>query len=334
MVVPLPWLPDRAQIVDGIRVRSGRPAHLAYHGDLEGLTLNVRLIRTASDSTPSPHGTVTLLVGDIDPAVRSTLRDDGRSFLSVDGRVSLRWPGLSVDGWIDTVTAPDTAVPDVPLRMSHQRLAQALLEAHLAGRRFDSVHELAKAAEAVPSSASRLLTKLEHAGLATAMNEGRATRPQVLDVRGLAEVLRERSGFPGAELIDGYVGGEDVSDYAIRVASRAAASGHDIAVTGLAGAVFHGLATSSPRLDLWHAVPRGHDAVPWLLEIGIEPVSGRGNVRVALDREGVGVLGCRPAPHGPENVPVVTPLRLWADLDRSARGTDIADQLWERLTSG
>ena len=325
-------------MIGDVEVLGGTPGRVEYHRDLEGLTAAIDVLPHGEPPQAVRHGHLSLLVGDISVEERWELREHQRSFVSFDGDVCLRWPSVTADGMLEVVDVrSDDIVSGIPLQQGHVRLAQALLAAHLDGTGVASSAELAKAAGAVPSAATRLLDKLETAGLIAVEREGRVRRPVVLDGKRLAWLLRSRSTFLNAGVVDGYVPGQDPAPQAARIADRARAAGYELAFTGLHAASWHGaMSTGAPTLDLWMRGPRDKDdAAPWLVGAAIEPLGKqRGNVRVAIDRTGAGVLGAAEAPHGPQGVPVAHPLRVWADLARSARAADIADQLWERLLIG
>lgn len=338
VVLPMPWVPSEPTMIGDVEILGGTPGRLEYHGDLEGLTAAIDVLPHGEAGRVVRHGHVSLLVGDIPIEERWELREHQHSFVSFDGDVCLRWPSVTADGTLDVVDVrSDDIVAGIPLQQGHVRLAQALLAAYFDGTEVASSAELAKSTRAVPSTVTRLLDKLETAGLITVERDGRLRRPIVLDAKRLAWLLRSRSTFLNAEIHNGYVPGQGADAQAARIADHARDAGHELAFTGLHAASWYGtMSTGAPTLDLWLRGPRDKDdAAPWLVGAGIEPLGKeRGNVRVAIDRTGAGVLGAAEAPHGPEGAPVAHPLRVWADLARSARAADIADQLWERLDIG
>jgi DNA-binding MarR family transcriptional regulator len=338
VVLPMLWVPPEPTDIGDIEILGGKPGRVEYHGHLEGLTAAIDVLPHGEELRAVPLGHLPLLVGDIPVEERWRLREQQRSFVTFDGDVCLRWPALTADGTIAVADVrSDDAASSIPLQQGHVRLVQTLLAAHVDGKPVASSSQLAKAAGAVPSTVTRLLDKLETAGLVTVERNGRIRRPIVVDGRRLAWLLRARSTFVNADVIDGYVPGQGPEAQASRIADFAKAAGYELAFTGLHAASWHGAtSTGAPTLDLWIRGPRGEaDAAPWLIGAGIEPLGGeRGNVRAAIDRTGAGVVGVDEADYGPAGVPVAHPLRVWADLPRSARAADIADQLWERLHLG
>ena len=103
LTLDLPWVEVTDQQVDGLVVRRGRDATLAYD---DGIVLEVLVLDPTGFDSPAGliaaarssagPGRVALVAGAVPVQWRSQLRDASVSFVDVSGVAEINWPRLQV----------------------------------------------------------------------------------------------------------------------------------------------------------------------------------------------------------------------------------------------
>lgn len=121
------------------------------------------------------------------------------------------------------------------MQKGHALVAEELVIAAVAGTPR-TVTELARNVGVNKSVASRTVTQLTEWGLVE-RSSGRQAVLHVADLPGLADLLAERTAWPGRQLVSGYSWGRTIWDTAATVPGNAADAGIEIAITGRGGSL-------------------------------------------------------------------------------------------------
>jgi MarR family len=333
----LPWLPDDSARINELVVRRGSDDVLTFD---DGISLQVRVLDPASyraaeglvadASEAEAPGRLVLVAGTVPVEWRAELRRAGLSFMDVGGVVDISWPRLRVTtGQFakEALRRRDA----MPLQQGHALVAEELLIAAMASER-PTVTELARRARVSVSTASRTVAQLASHGLVEREQAWRQVAVQVSDPDALANLLADRTAWPGREVIGGYVWGRNIWDVAAVISRNADAAGVAMAITGRVGAAFHGiLGTSSPpELRCW-ATLNGQALEEVAGRLGLEPAPRESiNVRISADPWHIGTHRRAQANFDVWTATVAHPLRVWCDLRDEERGREFAAQLWGR----
>lgn len=331
----LPWIPDEPDRIGDLVISRGHDAVLTYD---DGISLQVHVLDPASYETVEDAiaaaraavgpGRVALVAGSVPVEWRAALREGNLSFVDVDGVAEINWPRLRLAARRFTrqvIRRRDV----VPLQKGHALVAQELLIAGADGFR-PTITELARSAGVSVSTASRAVSQLAGQGIAERVQSWRQVAVRLADATGLADLLAERTAWPGTEVVTGYAWGRTIWDVAAAISRNAAGVGIDLAITGRAGAAFLGvLGTSSPsEVRCWAAL-NGRTLSGVAERLQLDPASPESaNVRISADPWRIGVHHRADAHFDEWTATVAHPLRVWCDLHGEARGREFAAQLW------
>jgi DNA-binding transcriptional ArsR family regulator len=334
-----PWVPNEPDRLGDLAIRRGRADVLTYD---DGISLSVEVLdpvrfQTAEDLVTSARdaagpGRLVLAAGAVPVAWRAALRQADLSFIDVDGVVEIAWPRLRVSAsrFGKEVVRHRRAVP---LQKGHALVAQELLIASVDGTP-PTITELARRAGVDKSIASRAVAQLAEQGLVAREQSRRRVPVLVTDPNSLADLLAERTAWPGHDVIGGYLWGRNIWDTAATVSRNAADAGIELAITGRTGAAFLGvLGTSSPlEVRCWVTLD-GRSLEEIAAALGLAPAPREStNVRVSADPWRVGVHRHANAQFDEWTATVAHPLRVWCDVHAEERGLEFAAQLWGKAS--
>ena len=120
------------------------------------------------------------------------------------------------------------------MQKGHALVAEELLIESLDGTP-PTITELADRAGVNKSTASRTVAQLAAQGLVMRKQGLRQVPVVVTDLDGLAQLLAERTAWPGHEVVSGYACGHNIWDTASALSRNAVNAGIEIAVTGRTG---------------------------------------------------------------------------------------------------
>jgi predicted transcriptional regulator len=330
-----PWVPSEPDRLGDLAIQRGRDDVLTYD---DGIILSVEVLDpvrygTVEDLVLSARdaagpGRLVLAAGAVPVEWRAGLRQADLSFIDVDGVVEIAWPRLRVSAsrFGKEIVRHRRAVP---LQKGHALVAQELLIASVDGAP-PTITELARRAGVDKSIASRAVTQLAEQGLVAREQSRRRVPVLVTDLNSLAELLAERTAWPGHDVIGGYLWGRNIWDTAAIVSRNAVDAGIEFAITGRTGAAFLGvLGTSSPlEVSCW-ATLNGRSLEEVAASLGLAPAPHESmNVRVSADPWRVGVHRHANAQFDEWVATVAHPLRVWCDLHAEERGREFAAQVW------
>lgn len=336
----LPWLHDAPERLGDLIVARGRDNRLTYD---DGISLRVVLLDPSlyassdeildSARTASEPGRVVLVAGSVPVDWRAALRNAELSFVDVGGVASIVWPRLRVSSGRLTSREVARRRDLLPLQKGHALAAQELVISALRGER-PTITELARSANVSPSTASRAVAQLAQYGWVEREEKWRHVFVKVFDVAALANLLGDRTAWPGAEVVSGYAWGRTIWDVAATISGNAIELGIDLAVTGAVGAGFFGvLGTSSPvQARFWVNVST-QSLTGIAQQLGLEPVTpGSANVCLSADTWRIGTHRSTVEDFDGLSASVTHPLRVWCDLHEEQRGLEFAAQLWGRIS--
>jgi transposase len=335
----VPWVPSKPDRFGDLAISRGGGDVLAYD---DGISLLVEVLdpahyETVGDLLVSAQdamgpGRLVLVAGAVPVEWRAALRKAELSFIDVGGAVEIVWPRLRVSAsrFGKEVLRHRRALP---LQKGHALVAEELLIASLSGTP-PTITELARRAGVDKSIASRTVAQLAKQGM-VAREQGRRGVPVcVADPASLAELLAERTAWPGYEVVGGYIWGRNIWDTAATVSRNAAEAGIGLAITGRSGAAFLGvLGTSSPlEVRCWATLDeRPLEEVAAALGLTPAPPESA-NVRVSADPWRIGVHRHASTQFDEWTATVAHPLRVWCDIHAEERGREFAAQLWGRVS--
>jgi hypothetical protein len=348
------WVPDEP-VRSGDVVLSRGDNELVYGGSL---CVPVRTVDPASvltveeliDAVRAADGPdlVVLVAGHVPTGWRGRLKRAGVSFACDDGTIEIfttdiKWPGLGdaapPAGPYGGLTEPDGRRPgaggDLSLRSPHLPVLQELVSAAMRGQQL-AYPELAGRAGTARIFAGETVAELEaHGYVERRQDSFHRVSVVVRDAPALASALARQSAWPGNKpaIAVGYLWGRNRWDMAASLSRNAAAVGVKIAVTGRAGAAFHGVSGPSPRIQVrcWAAADRRTFAKIAEL-LGLEKVpENEANVLVAADPWGLGTRGVATVRSGKWEASVARPVRVWCDLRSEDGGRALAAELWEKI---
>lgn len=334
-----PWVPSEPTRHGDLVISRGRDDVLTYE---DGISLSVKVLdpvryKTAEGLIASARdgagpGRLVLVAGAVPVEWRAALRQAEVSFIDADGVIEIAWPRLRVSASrFGKEVVRHRRV--VPLQQGHALVAEELLISSLDGKP-PTVTDLSHRAGVDKSIASRAVTQLAEQGL-VAREPSRRGRPVlVADPSGLAELLAERTGWPGNEVVGGYAWGLNIWDTAAALSQNAADEGIELAITGRTGAAFLGvLGTSSPiEVRCW-ATLNGRPLEEVAAALGLTPAPRESmNVRVSADPWRIGVHRHMNARFDEWTATVAHPIRVWCDLHAEERGREFASQLWGKAS--
>ena len=197
-----------------------------------------------------------------------------------------------------------------------------------------TITELARSAGVDKSIASRAITQLAEQGLVTRDQSRRRAPILVADLDSLAELLAERTAWPGHEVVGGYAWGRNIWDTAAIISRNAADADIELAITGRTGAAFLGvLGTSSPLEVRCWATLNGRSLEEVAAALGLAPAPRESmNVRVSADPWRIGVHRRATAHFDEWTATVAHPFRVWCDVHAEERGREFASQLWGKAS--
>lgn len=341
LTLNLPWVESPAAQLEGLVVRRGRADTLAYE---DGIVLDVHVIDPsvfessaalvdAARSSTAP-GRVVLVAGAVPLDWRAELRNAKVSFVDVSGVAEINWPRVRVSAKRLGKPVKRRRRP-LAFQKGHAVVVQELLVVTADGSR-PTIGELAEGAGVSVPTASKAVTQLTEHGLVTKRREGTWVSVEVVDRVAIATRLAERTSWPGEEMLSAFLWGRTIFDVAARISDAAAHGDIELAVTGRAGAAYHGvLGTSSPKaVRCW--IDTRHGSLADVAEaLGLEPAADESaNVLVSADRWGVGVHRRADAQFDDFTAAVAHPLRVWCDLHDEQRGSEYAAQMWGAVING
>jgi hypothetical protein len=337
----LPWLPDEPDHLGDLAVSRGHDDALTYDDgiSLRVVVLDPALYASAEELVASARaagepGRVVLVAGSVPVEWRAILRHAEVSFIDVGGVAWIVWPRLKVSS--GRFAGPEVVRrrDPVPLQKGHALVAQELLISAVDDGQ-PTITELARRARVSASTASRAITQLAEYGLVEREENWRQVSVRVADLATLANLLADRTAWPGTEVISGYVWGRTIWDVAATVSGNAVDAGIDLAVTGRVGAAFLGvLGTSSPtEVRSWVSV-NGRSLTDVAERLGLEPVPPESaNVRLSADPWRIGTHRHADEQFDGWTATVAHPLRVWCDLHSEDRGREFAAQLWGKVSN-
>lgn len=336
LTLNLPWAPNEAAPLNGLKVRRGRHNELSYD---DGITLEVRIVDPGShrsldallDEVDRDRGAgrVVLVAGTIPVEWRSRLREADVSFFDVGGAVEIHWPRLQISARrFGKPSLRRTA--SVPLQKSHALIAQELLITTHPGIRA-TISEIAEGAGASLSSASRAIAQFAAQGLVAKEREGRDVLVSVVDPVELADLLAQRSAWGRrGDLLWGYSRGRNSWEIADRLSTTATERGVALAVTGRVGAAFDGIigTSSPPAVHCW--VDTSASTLSDVASLlGLEPAPAEeANVGLSADLWHIGLHRRERKSFDEWTATVAHPIRVWCDLRDEQRGSEFAAQMW------
>lgn len=338
----VPWLSSEPERIGDLAIVRGPENVLVYD---DGISLRVVVLdpaayRSADELVAQARvtggpGRVVLAAGAVPVEWRAALRRAAVSFVDTSGVIEIEWPRLRevARGRFAQQSVVRRRDP-LPLQKGHALVAQELAIAAGDGERL-LITELAQRVRLSVSTASRAVAQLAEYGLAERVKTWREVRVGVPDVAGLADLLADRTRWPGPEVVSGYAWGRTIWDVAATISRSAAGAGVAAAVTGRAAAGFLGVfATSSPgEVKCWVNV-NGQSLAEIAGLIGLEPSSpGSANVRLSADPWRIGVHRRGDGQFDSWTAVVAHPLRVWCDLHAEERGRDFASQLWGKISN-
>jgi hypothetical protein len=351
------WVPDEPVRAGDVVLSRGDNA-LVYGGSL---SVPVRRVDPASvltveqliDAVRAADGPdrVVLAAGHVPTGWRARLRQAGVSFACDDGTVEIfttdiKWPGpgdaAAPPAEPDSpLTGPDGRRPEaagrISLRNPHLPVLQELVSAAMRGQQL-AYAELAGRAGTAQIFADETVAELEaHGYVVRRRDSSRRVSVVVGDVSALAGVLARQSAWPGSKptIAVGYLWGRNRWDMAASLSRNAAAVGVKIAVTGRAGAAFHGVSGPSPRIQVRCWAAAGRRTFATIAELlGLEKVQPEeANVLVAADWWGLGTGGATTIRSGKWEASIAQPVRVWCDLRGEDAGRALAAELWEKTST-
>ncbi|MCL2583815.1 MAG: MarR family transcriptional regulator [Streptosporangiales bacterium] len=336
------WLGGGPRHLGDLSVVQGDDDVLTYD---DGITLQVILLdpavyasveelASAARRADRP-GRAVLAAGAVPVSWRSTLRKSEISFMDVGGVAEIVWPRIRVSaGQFTGQTIVRRRTP-VPLQKGHALVAQELVIAGSEGERL-AVTELASRARVSVSTVSRAAARLAEHGLVERRQDRRQIRVEVTDLAALAELLAERTKWPGSESIGGYVWGRTIWDAVALISRNAAQGGIAASVTGRAGAAFLGVFGTSPPAEarFWVTLDESSSLVEIAATLGLEPAPRESaNIRLSADPWRVGTSRGEAGIFDGLTATVAHPVRVWCDLRGEQRGVDFAAQLWGSVSN-
>lgn len=341
LTLDLPWAEASIGDLDGLAVRRGRVATLAYD---DGIVLDVRVIDAnqhpsaaalidAAKSASGP-GRVVLVAGAVPLEWRAQIREADVSFVDISGVAEIHWPRLRVSAkrFGKPIRRKRTALS---FQKGHALVVQELLVLTAEGSE-PTVGEVAESSGASLPTVSKAISQLAEHGLVTKRREGTRVAVEVIDRGAIAARLAERTSWPGQETLTAYLWGRTIFDVASRLSSASESAEVEIAITGRTGAAYYGvLGTSSPRqVRCWvdaEGAPLGDVAE----KLGLEPAPAESaNMLLSTDRWKLGVHRRRLLQLDESSVWIAHPLRVWCDLHDEERGSEFAAQLWGAVSDG
>jgi MarR family len=329
------WAPNEPDRLGDLAISRGSNDVLEYD---DGISLYVEVLdpvryETVEDLVHSAQdaagpGRLVLVAGAVPVEWRAALRRAELSFIDLGGVVEIVWPRLRVSAsrFGKQVVRHRRAVP---LQKGHALIAEELLIASVDGMP-PTINELALRAGVDKSIASRAVAQLAGQGLVV-REQGRRQAPVVVtSLESLANLLAERTVWPGHELVGGYLWGRNIWDTAATLSRNAANIGIQLAITGRTGAAFLGLlGTSSPlEVRCWAAL-NGRPVEEVADALGLTPAPRESvNVRVSADPWRIGVHRHASAQFDEWTATVAHPFRVWCDVHAEERGLEFASQLW------
>ncbi|MGH7225588.1 MAG: MarR family transcriptional regulator [Gemmataceae bacterium] len=334
-----PWVPSKPDRLDDLAISRGGDNVLTYDDDI---SLQVEVLDPVSyesveDLVVSARdaagpGRVVLVAGAVPVEWRAALRQAELSFIDLDGVVEIVWPRLRVSArrlGKDVVRHRRA----VPLQKGHALVAEELLLASVEGSP-PTITELARRAGVDKSIASRTVAQLAEQGLVAREQSRRRVPVFVVDPDSLAELLAERTAWPGHEVVGGYVWGRNIWDTAATISRNAADAGIELAITGRTGAAFLGvLGTSSPREVRCWATLNGRPLEEVAAALGLTPAPRESmNIRLSADPWRIGVHRRGNDQFDEWTAMVAHPFRVWCDVHSEERGREFASQLWGKAS--
>jgi DNA-binding transcriptional ArsR family regulator len=334
-----PWVPSEPDRLGDLAISRGRDDVLTYD---DGISLSVEVLNpvryeTVEDLVLSARGAagpgrLVLVAGAVPVEWRAALRQAELSFIDLDGVVEIVWPRLRVSGsrFGKEIVRHRRAVP---LQKGHALVAEELLIASVDGTP-PTITELARSAGVDKSIASRAVAQLAEQGLVTREQSRRRAPIFVADPYSLAELLAERTAWPGPELVGGYAWGRNIWDTAATISRNAADADIELAITGRTGAAFLGvLGTSSPLEVRCWATLNGRSLEEVAAALGLAPAPRESmNVLVSADPWRIGVHRRATAHFDEWTATVAHPFRVWCDVHAEERGREFASQLWGKAS--
>jgi len=334
-----PWVPSEPGRHGDLVISRGRDDVLTYE---DGISLSVEVLDpirydTVEDLVVAARGAagpgrVVLVAGAVPVEWRAALRRADLSFMGADGAIEIAWPRIRVSAsrFGKEIVRHRRAVP---LQKGHALVAEELLISSADGRP-PTITELARRAGVDKSVASRAVAQLAEQGLVTREQGRRRIPVLVADLNNLAELLAERTAWPGHEVVGGYLWGRNIWDAAATISRNAADHGIELAITGRTGAAFLGvLGTSSPiEVRCWATLDkRSLEEAAAVLGLAPAPRESM-NVRVSADPWRVGVHCHKNVQFDEWTATVAHPIRVWCDLHAEERGREFASQLWGKAS--
>jgi predicted transcriptional regulator len=334
-----PWVPSEPDHLGDLAISRGGDDVLTYD---DGISLSVQVIDPVGFQTVEDlvifardaggPGRLVLVAGAVPVEWRAGLRQAELSFIDHDGVVDIMWPRLrvSVSRFGKEVVRHRRAVP---LQKGHALVAEELLIASVGGTP-PTITELARQAGVNKSIASRAVTQLAEQGLVAREQSRRRGPVVVADPGSLAELLAERTAWPGHEVVGGYIWGRNIWDTAATISRNAADTGIELTITGRTGAAFLGvLGTSSPlEVRCWVTL-NGRSLEEIAATLGLAPAPRESmNVRVSADPWRIGVHRRSNVQFDEWTATVAHPVRVWCDLHAEERGREFASQLWGKAS--
>lgn len=330
----VPWVPSEPDRLGDLAISRGRDDVLTYD---DGISLGVEVLNplryeTVQDLVSSARdavvpGRLVLVAGAVPVEWRAVLRQAELSFIDLDGVVEIVWPRLRVSAsrFGKEVVRHRHAVP---LQKSYALVAEELLIAS-AGGAPPTITELASNAGVDKSTASRAVAQLAEQGLVAREPTRRRVPVVVSNPDSLAELLAERTAWPGHEVVGGYAWGRNIWDTAATISRNATDAGIELAITGRTGAAFLGvLGTSSPPEVRCWATLNGRSLEEVAAALGLAPAPRESmNVRVSADLWRIGVHRRANVQFDEWTATVAHPFRLWCDVHAEERGREFASQL-------
>jgi DNA-binding transcriptional ArsR family regulator len=335
LTLALPWVEATPEHLEGLIVRRGRANTLAYS---DGITMEVLVLDPglygsaealvgAANERAGP-GRVLLIAGAVPLSWRPRLRDVELSFVDVAGVAEINWPRLRVSARRFGKPIKRRRSP-VSLQKGHALVVQELLIASVDGEQL-TISDLAERAGVSLPTASRATSQLAEHGLVVKEREGHRVWVSIVHRVEVAKRLAERTRWPGAEMLSGFLWGRTVFDTADRISSFADRKQIALAVTGRVGAAYYGvLGTTSPNdVRCWVDVGR-HELPDVAEQLGLDPApDDAANVLLCADPWRVGIHRRSEVMFDEWSASIAHPVRVWCDLHSEQRGSEFAAQLW------
>ena len=231
------WVPSEPDRLGDLAISRGHDDVLTYD---DGISLSVEVLNpvryeTVQDLVSSAQdaaapGRLVLVAGVVPVEWRAVLRQAGLSFIDLDGVVEIVWPRLRVSAsrFGKEIVRHRHAVP---LQKSYALVAEELFIASVDGAP-PTITELARSAGVDKSIASRAVAQLAEQGLVTREQSRRRAPVVVSDPNSLAELLAERTAWPGHEVVGGYAWGRNIWDTAATISRNAGDAGIELRSQG------------------------------------------------------------------------------------------------------